>query len=299
MTALPAMSLGQRLTVVARDIKLSHTVFALPFALLATFLAAGGWPRLSVLGLILLCMVLARTFAMSVNRWADRNLDAANPRTAARALPRGAVSPMFMLGTAITCGVGFVVAAGGFWLAAGNPWPVLLAPVVLAYLAGYSYMKRLTALCHVYLGTVLALSPVAAAVAVGPGYLATPVPWLLAAMVTGWVAGFDVIYALQDVVVDQAAGLYSLPSRLGPERALWVSRALHAGVGVCLASLIVVSDQLATGFAIASVLAAALLVTEHVLIWRSAERHLAMAFFTLNGIISVLLGLGGIVDVVL
>ncbi|HEX7009905.1 MAG TPA: UbiA family prenyltransferase, partial [Phycisphaeraceae bacterium] len=128
MTTLP-----RRLVLVARDIKLSHSVFALPFALLAAFLAAGSAGRLpgaATLALIVLCMVLARTVAMTVNRWADASFDAANPRTAKRAIPRGDLSGQFMLRTAIACALGFLVATSGFWLLDDNPWPMLLAPLV-------------------------------------------------------------------------------------------------------------------------------------------------------------------------
>ncbi len=295
--ALPA-----KLRLVARDIKLSHTVFALPFALLAMALAAGSagrLPTVTQVGLILACMVFARTVAMTVNRWADARFDAANPRTAGRALPSGRLTPRFMLAVAAASGLGFVAAAAGFYLADANPWPLVLSPLVLAYLAGYSFTKRFTSFCHIYLGSALALSPLAAAIAIEPAYLAHPAPWLLAALVAAWVAGFDIIYALQDVDVDRDAGLFSMPSRLGPGPALWISRGLHAAAAAAVITLAVVSPQLNALFAAAAAVTVALLVLEHALVWGSRQRHLHVAFFTLNGVISLLLGAAGIVDAVL
>lgn len=288
------------LAAVARDIKLSHTVFALPFALLAAFLAAGSAGRLPSIGeflLIVLCMVFARTVAMTVNRWADRHIDAANPRTAGRAIPGGRTSAGAVLATAVACALGLVVSAGGFWWWYDNPWPVVCSPVVLVWLAGYSYTKRFTWLSHLVLGGALALSPLAAALAIEPGYLATPEPYLLAAMVTCWVAGFDVIYALQDVEVDRRQGLWSMPSRLGVEPALWISRALHVAAAAALVLLWRESAQLALVFALAVAATTALLVLEHALVWKSKTHHINMAFFTVNGVISILLGVAGIVDV--
>jgi len=303
-TAQPATSLTAALHI-ARDIKLSHSLFALPFALLAMFLAAGvsgkagRLPAWWEVALIVGCMVLARTVAMTVNRWADRKLDAKNPRTQGRAIPSGRLSAGQMLIAAIACGIGFELLTLGFWVFGDNPWPTALGPLVLAWLCFYSFAKRFTALCHVILGIALALSPIAAAIAIEPSYLQSPVPWLLAGMVTAWVAGFDIIYSLQDVDVDQSIGLFSLPSRLGVEPALWVSRGLHLLVFLLLSAMLLLSPQLGIGFAFGVGLTGCLLIVEHYLIITSPERHLNMAFFTVNGVISVLLGGLGIVDVVL
>lgn len=287
---------------VARDIKLSHSVFALPFALLAMCLAAAGdggrLPRWGEVGLIVLCMVFARTFAMAVNRWADAKIDATNPRTVTRAIPAGRVPRAFVLGVALGCAAMFWLAAAGFVVLFDNPWPALLAPAVLALVGGYSFMKRWTWLCHGVLGAALAASPVAAAIAIHPPFLAQPSVWLLAGMVLCWVAGFDIIYALQDVEADRAHGLHSMPSRLGVEPALWISRALHGMAIVLLGALAVLSPHLHHLFNLAVAAAGALLVVEHGLIIKSPRRHLNTAFFTVNGIISLLLGAAGIVDVV-
>ncbi len=318
----PATGLS-RLALVARDIKISHSIFALPFALLATFLAhahklstlpaaavvanaanvAGGAttasrvPGAALIALIVACMVLARTLAMAFNRWADAKIDALNPRTQGRAIPSGRLSGTVMLSVAIICAFGFVAASAGFWLLDGNLWPLLLSPVLIVYLAGYSYMKRFTWLCHLYLGTALALSPIAASIAVAPAFLSQPGPWLLAGMVTCWVAGFDIIYALQDVEPDRATGIHSMPAKLGVEPALWISRLLHVGALALLVVMALATPQLGVGFRVGVGVVAGLLVLEHALVWGSKTHHIHMAFFTLNGVISVLLGGLGIWDV--
>lgn len=294
-----------RLVILARDIKLSHSIFALPFALLAAYLAAsdGGYilhRNWMALLLILVCMVLARTVAMTVNRLADSQLDAQNPRTAERAIPSGKLSFGYVLTVAILCAAGFIIAAGGFWLV-GNPpnrWPLILSPLVLVWLGFYSFTKRFTSLSHLFLGSALGLSPLAAVTAVNPAYLSQPAPYLLALMVICWVAGFDVIYALQDVQADRRQGLHSLPARLGVEPALWISRGLHL---LALGALIAtgsVTSSLGTGFAAGVVIVASLLILEHALVWGSKTHHIDMAFFTANGLISLLLGVLGIVDTV-
>ncbi len=258
-----------RVAVLARDIKLSHSLFALPFALLGTFLAAAypdhGRPGWATLALIVVCMVLARTLAMSVNRWADAGLDAANPRTARRAIPSGRLSRSIVLGSAVACGAALALATTGFWFLHRNPWPLMASPLVVAWLAGYSFTKRFTWLCHLFLGASLGLSPLAAALAVQPAFLSRPEPYWLAAMVTCWVAGFDVIYALQDVKIDREQGLFSMPSRLGAEPALWVSRGLHGAALLALVALWRASPDLGVGFGMGLIVVAGLVVLEHAL----------------------------------
>ena len=174
----------------------------------------------------------------------------------------------------------------------------MLSPVVLAWLCVYSFMKRYTWLCHLILGSALALSPLAAAVAVEPAYLSIAEPYLLAVMVMCWVAGFDVIYALQDVSVDREQGLFSMPSRLGENASLWISRILHAISIAALAALWHFNGLLDIAFLVGVIIVAALIVLEHALVWGSKTNHINMAFFTLNGVISLLLGGLGIFDVV-
>ena len=296
-----SIDMSGRLTALARDIKLSHSVFAMPFALLATFLAAaheGRYPSVAAVCLIVLCMVLGRTVAMAVNRWADGSLDRLNPRTTQRAIPSGRLTSGFMLGTAIVCATAFVVATAGFWVLDDNPYPLAFSPLVLVWLGLYSFTKRWTWLCHLFLGSALAISPLAAGLAVGPKWLSTPGPYLLASMVLFWVAGFDVIYALQDVEPDRQIGVYSIPARLGVERALWISRGMHALAVVALLGTWLSTPQLGTGFMVGCGVVMTLLIVEHILVWGSKTHHIHMAFFTVNGAISVLLGLLGIVDVV-
>jgi len=173
---------------------------------------------------------------------------------------------------------------------------------VLVLIGGYSFTKRFTPAAHLVLGVALAASPLAAAIATEPGYLAATDPWLLAGFVACWVAGFDIIYALQDIDADRALGLHSVPARLGTGGAMAVSRLLHtAAVGLLIAFAAVAGflGPLGPLFVVAVVAAVGLLLLEHVLIWRSAEHHLDVAFFTLNGVLSVLLGVAGVIEVVL
>jgi len=297
--ALPAHGWRPKLAAVAADIKLSHTVFALPFAVLGMALAcayAGRWPSGLEIVLVLICMFFARTAAMAMNRVTDAAIDADNPRTAGRAVPSGRVSRSFMIGVVAVCSLLFLIAALGFGLGGGNFWPAILAPGVLVYLLGYGYTKRVTWLCHVYLGFALSISPVAAALAVEPASLTEPTVWLIALMVAGWVAGFDVIYALQDIDCDQEQGLYSMPSRLGAASALWVSRGLHLLSLAALVAAVLISPVLSVGFATGVFLVALLLIVEHVLVWRSGTGRIHLVFFTLNGVISLILGGLGVVE---
>ncbi len=307
MSSLP---LPRKLALAASDIKLAHSVFALPFALLAAFLAVRvegpgtvvDWGRFAgQLGLIVVCMVAARTWAMLVNRVADRRFDAANPRTAKRAFASGELSPRdgaVLLGG--SAGV-FVVATGLFGVFYGNWAPAAFSPAILAWLAFYSFTKRFTALCHIVLGVALALSPLAAGVAVaglgalGPHENAAAL-WWLAGMITVWVAGFDVIYALADRDFDRGRGLRSIPAALGWSGAAWVSRGLHVLAIVALVLVWAESASLGGLFLLGVGLTAGLLVTEHAVLAVRRERGLNVAFFTLNGVVSVALGLLGIAD---
>lgn len=304
---------GGSLGLLASDIKLAHSVFALPFAIFGAFLAGFGgpspmpWPRFAgVLVLILLCMVLARTWAMLVNRLLDRRIDAQNPRTAKRVFAAGSVSAAKGWVIAAGCAAGFVLVCAGFQWLFHNRWPVILSVPVLAWLAFYSITKRFTALCHLVLGVALALSPVAAAIAVRPESLgATPSLWWTAAFVTAWVAGFDIIYALQDEQFDRGAGLSSIPAALGASGAAWVARGLHLVAIGALLSVWTSNRHLGPLFAGAIVAVAGLLVVEHGLLAASfrgaASRRpgLHMAFFTLNGVMSCLVGAAGCADILM
>ena len=307
-TIAPASSLTGKLALAAADIKLSHSVFALPFAVLGAFLArpAGepGGTFGSKLALVVVCMVLARTWAMLVNRIVDARYDIANPRTTRRAVASGALKSRDAVLLAAVCAIGFAAAASVFGWAFGNWWPLALSVPVLFWLAFYSFAKRFTALCHLLLGTALAISPLSAAIAVHPPALsilpfATPALYCISGMVTLWVAGFDVLYALQDVEFDRKAGLFSLPSRLGVRGAVWLSRFMHAGAVGCLIAAAALDDRLLPIFPYAIAIAAACLVMEHIVLIRRGLAGLPLAFFTLNGVVSVVLGAAGVASVLL
>jgi len=204
---------GAKLAIFANDIKIQHTVFALPFALLSTFLAADGMPQVGELLLILICMVTARTVAMAANRLLDARIDSLNPRTARRAIPSGVLSARFF-GTILgLCSICFIAATSAFYFAYHNPWPLVLSIPVLLFLSAYPLLKRLTRLCHYWLGAALALAPVCAWVAIKSD-LELP-PLLMFVAVLFWTAGFDIIYACQDYEVDVKFGLFSVPSGIG------------------------------------------------------------------------------------
>lgn len=286
-----------RLALLAQDIKISHTVFALPWAMLSTFLAARGSPRVGQLALIVVCMVAARTVAMSANRLLDARLDKLNPRTARRAIPSGALSRAFYVGALALCAAAFVAATAGFWIFYENAWPVALSVPVLLYVSAYPLLKRFTGLCHYYLGAALALAPICAWVAIA-GTLAPPPIWMAAAVLC-WTAGFDIIYACQDYESDRATGVHSVPARLGIARALWLARLTHVACVAMLVGLGRASPALGTLYWIGVGIATLLLVVEHSLVKPNDLSKVGLAFFTVNGIISVLLGALGIADVFL
>jgi len=272
-------SLFAKTHITLEMIKWEHSIFALPFALTAALLAAGGLPAWRTLGWILLAMVSARSSAMAFNRWADAELDAANPRTMNRAIPAGQLSKDFALGfTAITA-LAFVVAAAEL-----NKLTLLLSPAVLLVLLGYSYMKRVTRWSHLVLGLALGLAPAAAWIAVR-GSLDVRI-LVLTGAVTLWVGGFDVLYACQDCEHDREAGLFSLPQAIGIPAAFWAARILH----LCMLGLLVWFGVLFHFSVVGWVgigVVAALLAYEHSLVSPRDLRRLNSAFFTMNGVIAI------------
>jgi len=266
-------------------IKFEHSVFALPFALTGALLAwrSQGFPRdgaLEKLAWIVLAMVTARSAAMAFNRLLDAEIDAANPRTKGREIPSGKLSKRFTWGFLFVMSFAFVFAA-----AALGPLCFYLSLPALVIVFFYSFTKRFTSFSHLVLGFALGVAPAAAWIAV-TGSLA-PRILLLTAAVTFWTAGFDVIYACQDVAFDRSAGLYSLPQRLGVARALLLARALHAAMLLCLALLVNSFGLGALAWAgIAAV--AALLLYEHTLVKPHDLSKVNAAFFTVNGYVSVL-----------
>ena len=275
-------------------IKFSHTLFALPFALFGAVLAArgpDGWhgrPR-DWLG-ILLCMAAARSAAMAFNRLVDRRIDALNPRTASRHIPAGILSAASVAVFWGACSVGFVLAT---LLFLPNRWPLILSVPVLAWLCGYSYAKRFTSLAHVWLGSALMLSPVAAWIALR-GDVRWP-PLILGLAVLFWVTGFDVIYACQDVEFDRANGLYSIPRRLGVRGALRLAAFSHFLMAVCLVALGFSVPMGRVYFAgVAGI--SALLVYEHALVRPDDLSRVNVAFFQVNIVISLGLLAFGLAD---
>ena len=295
-------TLWSSIRIWADMVKVAHTIFAMPFALMATCLAGRhlderNWPHAGQIVLIVWCMVAARSAAMTFNRIADAEIDARNPRTAQRALPARRLSGRAAWIMLMLWAVTFVAGCLGFWIWYGNRWPAILSAPVLGYLCGYSYAKRFTKWSHFYLGTAIAISPVAAWLAIHPASLGMPA-WLMLATVALWIAGFDIIYACQDIEIDRREGLFSLPSRLGPSPALWIARACHTLVVIGLIG-VGTSAGLGHWYFAGVVCVVLLLVIEHALVKPGDYRHVNMAFFTINGIVSVLLAVATIVDLAL
>ncbi len=266
-------------------IKFEHSVFALPFALTGALLAwrdaAFTHDRLFwKFAFIVICMVAARSTAMAFNRVLDADIDARNPRTQMRHLPAGLLSRRFTWGFIAFWIVVFLLSARQL-----NPLCFQLAPVALAVVMFYSFTKRFTSMSHLILGFALGIAPAAAWIAIR-GSLDVRILWLTAA-VTLWTAGFDIIYACQDFEFDSDAGLFSIPRRFGIAGALWISRALHAGMLVCLLAL---GHAFALGsLAWAGVAAVAcILLWEHKLVWPADLTRVDAAFFTMNGYVSVI-----------
>jgi 4-hydroxybenzoate polyprenyltransferase len=259
-------------------IKWEHSIFALPFALTAVLLAAHGLPAARTVLWILIAMIAARSCAMAFNRWADAELDAANPRTRARAIPAGLLSRQFVFGFTCAAALIFVLAADEL-----NPLTLYLSPVVLVVLLGYSYLKRFTRWSHLGLGIALGLAPSAAWIAVR-GSL-DPRILVLTAAVTLWAGGFDVLYACQDFEHDRAAGLHSLPQAVGIPAAFFAARAMHLGQLALLVWFGILFQFGIIGWlGIAAV--ALLLAYEHSLVSPRDLRRLNAAFFTMNGVIA-------------
>ena len=273
------MGIFRNLKITLEMIKWEHSIFALPFALCGAMLAAGGLPAWWQLAWIVVAMISARSAAMAFNRLADSSIDAANPRTRTRALPVGQLSPAvvstFVL---VSCGI-FILAASQL-----NRLTLLLSPVALAVILLYSYTKRFTRWSHLFLGFALGIAPAAAWIAVR-GSL-DPRILLLTAAVTFWVGGFDVIYACQDHEYDCNHGLHSLPRYFGIRNALVIARVFHL---VMLGLLIALVLTFGLGkLAVVGVIAvAALLLYEHLLVRHDDLSRLNAAFFTMNGVISV------------
>lgn len=276
------MLLWGKIKTLLEMIKFSHTVFALPFALMGAILAAlanGAPPTISQIFWICMAMAGARTVAMGLNRIIDARIDAQNPRTADRHLPAGKVrryEAWLLVAGALAL---MLVSA---WML--NPLCLALSPVALGFLVLYSYCKRFTALAHIVLGLCLAAAPLGAWIALR-GSIGWPVI-ILALAVLLWVAGFDVFYALQDVDFDRSHGLHSLPVKLGVERAIVLVRVFHTGMIILLFNLLF-TPGLGWIYLIGLLVVSALLVYEHMLVHADDLSQLNAAFFNMNGYISV------------
>jgi 4-hydroxybenzoate polyprenyltransferase len=272
-------SLWARTRTTLEMIKWEHSIFALPFALTAVLLAADGFPKWRTLGWILVAMVGARSSAMAFNRWADAELDAANPRTKGRAIPAGLLTRKFVLGFTVLAAAVFLAAAAEL-----NRLTLELAPLVLVVLWGYSYLKRVTRWSHLGLGLALGLAPSAAWIAVRGSLDARIL--VLTAAVTLWAGGFDVLYACQDFDHDRVAGLHSLPQAMGIPAAFWTARAMHlAMLGLLIWFGELFHFQRFGWMGIGAV--GLLLAYEHALVSPRDLRRLNVAFFTMNGVIAM------------
>lgn len=281
-------SLPRRL---ANLVRLEHSLFALPYALVGALLAVMGLPPLVTLLWIVIAMVAARTLAMGLNRLIDAEIDARNPRTAGREIPAGLVSRAQVLAL---CAGSLVVLLVAVWNLAPMTrwlWPFVVIPSVI-----YPYLKRFTWLCHLWLGALIGLAPVAAWVATTNEL--PPGAFLLMGVVGFWIAGFDIIYATLDVDYDRRVGLHSVPADLGIGRALWIARALHA---LSVASMVGVGLWLSLGWPywIAVVACAVLLVYEHAIVRADDLTRVNQAFFNVNAILAGVYLLGVVADLAL
>ena len=296
----------KKIVLILGMIRFSHTVFALPFALIAAFLAGNdghggfcGWDKLL---LIVLCMVLARSVAMTFNRIVDARIDAANPRTADRAIPAKKITKKQAWYFLIVCGALFIAACWLFyqpiagWFGYGNYWPIIFALPVLFFICLYSYTKRFTAASHFWLGASLMLAPIAAWMAVSPpnGPVLSSSAIILAVAVVLWVAGFDIIYACQDIEIDRKQGLYSLPARLTVPTALWISRLCHS-LTISFLLLLALSAGLGKIYLAAVIVTAGLLIIEHLLVTAGRIK----TAFDLNSLVGILLAGAAITDIMI
>lgn len=281
-----------RLRLLLELIRFSHTIFALPFALLSAVLAWRDQPfRWQDLLGILLCMLFARSAAMAFNRLVDREIDAQNPRTQGRHLPAGLISVRAVFLFTLLTSLAFIAST---LLFLPNRWPLYLSIPVLLFLLGYSYAKRFTIWCHYWLSAALMLSPLAAWIAIR-GSLSIE-PLLLGLVVFFWVGGFDIIYACQDVHFDQEKRLSSIPSRWGIKNALRFAMLSHLITLICLFSLWYVAG-LGTPFLIGILAVSCLLIYEHMLVNPENLNRVNLAFFHVNAVISIGLFFVGLIDV--
>lgn len=278
-----SLTWANRIFAVLGDIKIAHTVFALPFALLAAHLAfmkIGGY-RIDTLIAILVCMFTARTAAMSFNRYIDKDIDGVNPRTSGRSIPSGRARPIDALAVVIVCSLIFLAAC---WYLGKLPF-ILSIPTLIVIL-GYSTAKRYTSMTHLWLGLSLSIAPTGAWIAVTGTWSWLPV--ILSVAVIFWVAAFDIIYSLQDVDFDRENRIFSVPALIGEPGAMWVARGMHLVSWIAMAVFGLIAG-LGWPYIAAVILIGILLVVEHAIAAPGDFRKIGIAFFTMNGIISIVL----------
>jgi 4-hydroxybenzoate polyprenyltransferase len=284
-------SIWRKTVLLARMVKIEHSIFALPFAYLGMLWAAGGWPGWKIFLALTVAMVAVRSFAMAVNRLADLPIDSKNPRTLTRPLVTGELK---VSETLVFIAVSALVFVGACWQL--NSLCLALSPLALVWSALYSFTKRFTFLCHFFLGTVLGLAPLAGWLAVSPEIALAPV--LLGLGVTFWVAGFDILYACQDAEFDRGEGLHSLPAGKGVPTALALSTFSHVTTAIffLLAGWSAGAGLVYAGFCL---VVAVILLFEHRLISADDLSRVNLAFFTLNGFVAVFLFAGAVIDTTL
>jgi 4-hydroxybenzoate polyprenyltransferase len=282
-----------RVGTVLEMIKVQHSLFALPWAFVAAFYAAGGLPPWGKLGWVLLAMVAARCAAMAFNRAVDAKIDAENPRTRMRAIPAGRLTVGFTLAFALVM-VGLLLFAAAML----NPLCLKLSPIALLVTLGYSFTKRFTALCHFVLGLSLAAAPIGAWIAVAPERAGAPLPYLLGAGVMFWIAGADILYACEDFEFDRSKRLHSIPAAVGVRAALGISVVCHV---VAMAALVAVglSAHLGVYYFGAVAAIALLLIYEHAIVKPDDLRRVNQAFFHVNAVVSGVILAGALLDLFL
>jgi len=282
-----------RVGTVLEMIKVQHSLFALPWAFVAAFYAAGGLPPWDKMGWVLLAMVAARCAAMAFNRAVDAQIDADNPRTKMRAIPAGKLSVAFTLAFAVVM-VGFLLLAAAML----NPLCLKLSPIALIVTLGYSFTKRFTALCHFVLGLSLAAAPIGAWLAIAPDRVGAPLPYLLGASVMFWIAGADILYACEDFEFDRSKRLHSVPAAVGIKAALVLSIVCHV---IAIGALVAVGVTAHLGYyyfgAVAAI--ALLLVYEHAIVKPNDLKRVNQAFFHVNAVVSGVILVGALLDLFL
>lgn len=289
------------------DIKITHSLFALPFALFGAGMGIKGrlgetpWsdstsPWLMWACLLIGCMTTARTFAMLANRIFDSEIDLKNPRTASRAIPSGRLNKKFAKNLLFIFGGIFILLTIGFGLIDNNWWPLYLSLPVLLWIGLYPFTKRFTSACHLWLGVSLGLSPLAAALAISPSSLTDPSLWLLSGVVITWVTGFDILYALQDLTIDQKENIYSIPSRLGPQNARLISFFLHVISIVLLIGIGLVRFDFKIFWWSAVTITFFLVIGQHLIVSIWGSEKIFFSFFILNVSLSIIIGIFGLID---